>query len=97
MGLRSCYRKERDKPLLVLLPILLCKTETVADENGKQRNVPGECFEQVPFITYALSFPAYGETHDAHKTLNKVKYRVNKTWVQEHFGIDADEGDEDAE
>ncbi len=97
MGLRSCYRRERDTPLLVLMPVLLYKTETVTDEKGEQKKVLGDSLGDYPFITYALSFPSFGERRESHLSSSKVKYRVNKTWMQEHFGIDADEGDEDAE
>ena len=97
MGLRSCYRKERDKPLLVLMPVQLCKSKTVTDDKGKQKNVAGDYLGDAPFVTYAISFPSFGESRDGRHSMSKVKYRVNKTWMQEHFGIDAEEGDEDAE
>lgn len=87
---RLLYRKMRDRPMLVLMPVMPCVVEgKYGDPDSRTTFLTDR-----PVITYALSFCNFADTAET----SLVSYRANKIWQRIHFGSNIeDDDDEDVE
>lgn len=89
-GLRLKFRNERQSPLIVIMPVRVYKQTEKREDRFKRETL----LDIKPYVAYALSFCNFAgriENDD-----DKVLYKVNKTWIQEHLDTE-DESEEDEE
>ena len=96
-GFRLAVRYKRERPLLVLMPVVPQEPKSGQDsKTGETKLVSNE-----PIVTYAISFCGFDEKscNSSNPEKNKTKYKVNKVWLanlrqEEAYDLDGDEDEE---
>lgn len=92
-GLRLYLRSHRERPLLILMPVMLYQK---TDEEDKAKLFTSELLlDSEPHIAYGLSFVNFDDLRNLPGMSDRTTYLVNKVWLKEHFNLADDEEDEE--